>query len=544
MREHASCVGAPASRVYRQLAAMGHGSGRRRRADAGATAARTEDLEVLASMMATAVRRTGQAVMYIPDARQILQAAGHELGGLSDGQLARLLRSQGIDLDTQRRGQESHVTIRTGGPNDLHLVDPSSCLVYYLPPSSRTRRRQRNVADIHGVEPYKNKPGLTGRKADLRVWRYVLVDHTTGALRVRYYQQAGENAAALWDFLCYAWDRRHAWHGLPNWLWWDKGSNYAPIRAALDSLGVEHYAHATGNSRAKGAVERAQRIVETKFESRLALQPVSGVEELNERAERWCDAYNANAIPGMDCRMHRRGMRIVRLEAWQRIRPGQLRMMPEDGRDLAVYQPVKRKVAGDLTISYRHPRLKQRCWYRVSQLAGVRVGAKVTVQPLLVDDHGAIRVRWNYLDEEQEERLQPMELDEMGLPVDGPAPGEFRRPELTEVEQAGERLRALAGPRRPGQAAFGGKYRALDAAEGDGTVIPFPRRGVEVETKPEPAGELLGLADAARYVRARLGDAWSPDLLAEIRQRWPDGASAAALDGWMASLSNTEEGTG
>ena len=95
VREHARCVGAPTSRVYRQLAAMGHGSGRRRRADAGTTAAATQDLEVLASMMATAVRRTGQAVMYIPDARQILQAAGHELGGLSDGQLARLLRSQG-----------------------------------------------------------------------------------------------------------------------------------------------------------------------------------------------------------------------------------------------------------------------------------------------------------------------------------------------------------------------------------------------------------------------------------------------------------------
>ena len=223
----------------------------------------------------------------------------------------------------------------------------------------------------------------------------------------------------------------------------------------------------------------AQRIVETKFESRLALQPVSGVEELNERAERWCNAYNANAIPGMDCRMHRRGMRIVRLEAWQRIRPEQLRMMPEDGRDLAVYQPVERKVAGDLTISYRHPRLKQRCWYRVSQLAGVRVGAKVTVQPLLVDDDGAIRVRWNYLDEEQEERLQPMELDEMGLPVDGPAPGDFRRQELTVVEQAGERLRKLAGAAAAGT---GGVRRQVPGAgrgrgRRDGDPVPAPRRG-------------------------------------------------------------------
>ena len=538
VREYARQIGAPVARVQRQLRAAGKGSGRKRRSDAGSTRADDAALQRLAALQLAAVRKSGQATLYLPVARQIAEQGGEHLGGLSAGQLARLLRERGMDLSTQRQGRRTHADIRSGGPNVLHLMDPSRSLVWYLPSAARGRR-QRNLAD-DGWEPYKNKP-MEGRKARLGAWRYVLVDHASGCLAVRYYEQLGENPAATWDFLCWAWRRDRPWHGLPQWLWWDKGSDKTPVRAALEALGVRHYAHAPGNSRAKGVVERAQRIVETHFEARLGLQPVDSIGQLNEWAERWCNAFNADAIDGIDARLHRPGVCAARIELWQRIEAEELRELPDEARDYAAWQPAQRKVAGNLTVSFRHPRLRAQARYRVGMLPGIRAGESITVQPLL-DDDGAVRVARTYRGERVEERVLPREYDAFGQPLDGAAPGEYRPLPMTEVEQAGERLRALAGPVRPGQAAFGGRYRALDAAAGDGTVIPMRRTGEVVE--PAPAAATLSLADSGRYLRDALGAAWRPELFKELAGRWPRGAAPAELDAWAAELRGEQEAAG
>lgn len=541
VREYAQQVGAPVSRVQRQLRAAGHGAGRKRRSDAGGTRVTDGELERLAALLVSAVRKSGQATLYIPVARQIMQARGEDLGGLSDGQLARLLRERGMDLSTQRRGRQTHAEVASR-PNDLHLFDPSRALVWYLPGAAPGRRQR--ALDGAGYEPYKNKP-VTGKAARLGVWRYVLTDHASACLRVKYYQQAGENPGATWDFLCYAWAARHAWHGLPAALWWDKGSDHPAVRAALEALGVRHSAHAPGNSRAKGSVERAQRIVETHFEARLKLQPVDSLAELNRRAEAWSDAYNANSLEGLDTRLRRPGVCAARIELWQRIAAEELRELPAEARDYAVWQPVTRKVAGNLTVSFRHPRLRAQARYRVGDLPGVRVGGAVTVQPLLAGA-GVVRVRHTYRGEEYETLCHPRTYDEFGFASDAAAPGEYRPLPLTEVERAGERLRELAGPVRPGQAAFGGRYRALDAAAGDGTVIPMRRTGAVVQARPAPeaAAPALSLADAGRYLRDALGAAWRPELFGALADRWPRGAAPAELDAWAAELRGEREAAG
>lgn len=177
----------------------------------------------------------------------------------------------------------------------------------------------------------------------------------------------------------------------------------------------------------------------------------------------------------------------------------------------------------------------------------MRVGARLTVQPLL-DDGGAVLVRSRHGEEEYEERLLPREVDDYGFAADAARPGEFKAARLTEVEQAGARLRELAGRRKPGEAAFGGRFAALDAVAGTGAgaspaaadaagkVIPMPRRGREIEVRSGPAAAVLTLADAGRYVRGRLGEAWDPALFEELAGRWPRGAAAAELDGWLAEL--------
>ena len=542
IRAYARQVGAPVSRVHRQLRAAGRGAGRRRRSDAGTTRADAAALERVAAMQVAGVRRSGQPTLYLPVARQIAELSGDDLGGLSTAQVARLLRDRGLDLRTQRRGRQTHADIRAGGPNVLHLLDPSRALVWYLP-SASPGRRQRDMGD--GWEPYKNKPMATeSRKARLGVWRYVLVDHASGCITVRYYEQAGENPEATWDFLCWAWSRARPWHGLPRWLWWDKGTEAAPLRAALQALGIEHYAHAPGNSRAKGAVERAQRTVETSFESRLSLQPADSIDELNGRAERWAAAFNSSTIAGLDTRLRRPGVCAPRIELWQRIRADDLRELPDEARDLAVWQPVQRKVSGALTVSFSHPRLRAQARYRVGALPGIRVGEQVTVQPLLAGG-GAVIVSRTWQGERVEERVLPREYDAFGQPLDGAAPGEVRPPPPTEVEQAGERLREQAGPVRPGQPTFGGRYRALDAAEaGDGKVIAMPRRGEAVEPQRAPAAEALSLADMGRYARQALGEAWRPELFAALTARWPRGASPGELDAWAAEQHAGAEAAG
>lgn len=534
VREYARSVGAPVQRVYRHLREAGHGSGRARPRTAGVTRVPEASLDKLAAALQAGLRKTGQATLHIPAARQSLEASGVEFGGVSDAHLARLLRERGMDLRTQRRGRRTHVRMRSLHPNHVHQVDASACLVYYSPTG-----RQRDLAQELGAEPYKNK------QARIRIWRYLVTDHYSGCLRLSYFEQDGESEAACWEALCRAWERGRPWHGLPKLVILDKGSDGPRIRAALAALGVEVHVHATGNARAKGHVEQGMRLTETQFESRLRLQPAESFEDLARAGDAWCDAFNADAIEGLDCRLRRRSAVLNRLETWQRIAPEQLVEFPEDGRDLAVYEAAERKVAGDLTISYRHPRLRRRAWYLVARIPGVEVGSRVTVQPRLTDADGAVLVRCEHGGETHEERLLPIGEDDAGYLDTDVAWGEYRSLPFTQAERQGARLRELAGAPKPGEPALGGQVRALDAlqAGGERKVIPMPRRGREAQVaRPRPAGAVLTLADTARRAKASLGAAWDPALLAEIGRRWPRGATAGELDAWLAGLGREATG--
>ena len=537
IRERAAQMGCPESRVRRHLAAAGWSSGRRRRADAGSTKVPAESLDLLAAALLAGQRQSGQAPLAIPVARQSLAASGVEFGGASDAHLARLLRERGLDLATQRRGAQSHVWMRSEHPNAVHEVDPSVALIYYAPGGG-----QRDLAAAPGGGPYKNKPG-SGKK---KVWRYVLVDHYSGCVHLDYYATAGESAAVMWDFLCGAWGPQEeplaVFHGVPRLLVWDAGSanTSAPIRAALAALGVETHVHQPGMPRTKGAVESAQWVVERHFESRLRLQPVDSLEQLRAAAQRWAAAWNADQIEGIDCRRRRRTVAHGRLEAWQRITPDQLRELPAEARDLAVYEPVRRKVAGDLTVTLRHPSTRRREVYRAGGLPGVRVGATVSLQPLLLAAAGAVRVTFEYQGAEAAETLLPVQFDEVGQPLDAPTWGEYRRQPEPEVEREHRRLAALAGPVGPRQPPFEGRVRALDAiaAGSDPKVVPLPRRGrpAVVAGPPAPAA-VLGTVEAARWLQRRLGDAWDGAwMFGELRRRWPRGAAEAELAAWAAEL--------
>lgn len=447
VNEFAELVDWSSATVYRRLKTIGWTSGRKPRADKGTTSQDEATLIELAAALRAGVRKNGKVTMQTPNARSLLAANGRALN-VSNARLNQLLRDRQMDIARQKQDRAVQ-PLKSLHPNHVHLVDPSLCLIYYLPDGG-----QRVISD---AEAYKNKPEAITRIGDLKVWRYVLVDHYSGSVLVRYYQAAGETQANLYDFLLWCWGRCEGrpFHGVPKILYWDKGSanTAAAIRVALGALQVEPIEHTAGNPRAKGAVEQANNLVEKLFESRLRYEPVANVDELNAAAEAWANAYNANTIPHYDSRLRRKLMATpaARFELWQLIRQEQLRILPEDQevlRYLLTSDPVERKVAADLTVSFRHPNTKRREFYDVSHLPGVFPRAVVRVSPLIYGHDAVLVYVDDYRGEEAVHELQALPRDDRaGFRHDAAEIGvEMKSQPDTVVERAGKAADRAAFP--------------------------------------------------------------------------------------------------
>lgn len=512
-------------KVYRELKKAGYTPGRSRRKDAGSTHVDEEALTLLAAFMKSGVRKNGKATACVPLARAALESNGVHFG-VSNGRLCELLRERGMDIKSQKQ-DTTFTRMRSLYPNHVHQVDPSVCLVYYLPGGG-----QKIIRDD---EVYKNKPYLKG-KEDLKVWRYVLTDHYSASVCARYYQVAGEGAVTLWDFLLYAWGKKedpyYLFHGVPEILTWDRGSanTSQEIANAAKGLRIQTIAHTPGNPRAKGQVENGNNLIETLFESRLKAEPCMNVEELNKAVEGWCSAYNAGVIENYDSTLRR--AKTTRLNLWQTIPFDKLKELPEDTRSLFVKNPVTRKVGGDLRISYIHPRLKEPRPYVVGGLPGIRPGILVEVQPILMDAGGVIRVSYTWQGEEFSEEILPVELDEAGFPLEAPVWGEnFKTNKETYVEKAGKLLDEKIGDgRRPFEWWNNGEgLKTVSTIRKEETnIIPAARTGERVKP-PEAPEVILSTVEAAKELKNRL-EHWENRYFEILRVNFPKGVPDSALD--------------
>jgi hypothetical protein len=345
------------AKAYKVLAECGWESGRQKRKDAGSTSVDPQTLITIAAMTRHGFRKNGKETMPVNVASSVAVINGKD-PGVSNSRIRQLLRESELAAKSLKKDSPySH--LRSLYPNHAHFVDPSLSLLYFTP------NKQHLLRDD---EVYKNKPFLEG-KENLKCWRYVLTDHYSASICVRYYEAAGEKPENLYDFLLYAWGQKenpaYMFHGTPELLGLDRGSanTSRPVINALKALRVRTEAHAVGKPRAKGQVESANNIVETHFECLLKLEEVHSLAELNDAAERWCAAYNANTIPALDTRLHRAGRLIgVRTMLWQRITESQLRELPdaEICRQIFTTGMQIRKVANDLTIRIVHPKNKMR----------------------------------------------------------------------------------------------------------------------------------------------------------------------------------------
>ena len=508
------------AKAYKALRENGWESGRARRRDSGAAAAGGELLATVGEMVRQCVRKNGKATLPVNVARSILQERGVEVP-VGDSRLRELLRRHRLSA-ADGRAATPHQPMRTEHPNQVHFADPSVSLLWYEP-----GKKQKIIGDD---EFYKNKNVREGKDKCLR---YVLTDHYSGCVCVRYYAAPGETAENMWDFLPYAWGRKennaNVFHGIPELLIWDCGSaNIAKATSnALRAFGVETVPHMPGNPRAKGQVEVANNIVETQFESRLRFEPVDGMAELNSAVERWYAAYNANLIKGLDTRLCRGGVTVgSRSMLWQRIPREKLRELPdaETCRQVFASGILTRKVAGDLTVSAVHPKAGRSLKYSVRDIPGVMVGTEMRLQPVLT---GAQPLCIALVEQDGKEtgfELAPVARDEAGFDASAPVLGKaHERPKRTAREKAAKAL--------PGLAAVMGPAHSFITAEN-----PFMRQStgtqIEIAETVHTHEIIVSAVEAAKRVKAELG-AVPHGFIDDMRARHPEGVPTSIVNDFI-----------
>jgi hypothetical protein len=528
-----------ADAVYRRLRQYGGWqSGRAKRKDAGAQAIPDDTLKTIAGIYREGARQDGRRIMSLDLAVSIAEQSGHQVP-VTVSQVGRYLRAQRMDAGSQANA-EHFSELRSLHPNHVHEVDPSLCVLYYL------AGRQHIIRE---ADFYKNKLDRVA-KIQTKCWRYLLTDHYSGAPLVRYYVQAGESQAAMFDFLLWAWTRQpgRVMHGLPKIVLWDKGSaNIAHgIQTLLEALDIRAIEHSTERSNVKGQVESSQRIVERGFESRLRFEPVADVDQLNAAADLWSAAFNANLLPRLDTRIHRPGAApLVRTDLWLHIRADQIRECPPREVCARVLEgrPETRIVRPQAYITYPHPALGRATKYSLRTVTELHRGDQVTVSPLLVGldgEQGFIRLRWkDPQGQDHTWRVAPeVELDRAGRPMAAAVIGEtYCPPTKRDAQRAADSLDALAYPRTEQEISaqreagkeiddheharrsrqknvvpFGGTLNAIGHLADIQQPTYLPRRGTAVELEaPEDRTPDVPLVRAL----SRLRDAWGRPITRE-----------------------------
>lgn len=264
LKQQAAALGISLATLHRKLEAVVLKPTRKRRSDAGKSALSYQDAVAISSLVMEAMRKNGKRLTTVAAAVDILRANGDiaaervneetgEVFKLSTSTIVRALREYKLHPD-QLLAPEPVTRMKSEHPNQWWQIDPSLCVLYYLP---------RNGADtglrVAGYEEfYKNKPGNL-KKIELdRVWRYTGTDHTSGTICVRYYF-GGETSANLCDFFIFMMQAKQdtgkdPFRGVPKNVMLDPGSanTSASFKNLCKALDVHVQINKPGNPRAKG----------------------------------------------------------------------------------------------------------------------------------------------------------------------------------------------------------------------------------------------------------------------------------------------------
>lgn len=536
--------------LLRKLKEMTVRPQRKRRADAGQSALTRHEAEVISAVLMETTRKNGKRLYSIADAVTMLRAnnairaeyidtATGEVRPLAENTIQRALRLYGLHPD-QLLAPAPVTELASRHPNHVWQIDASLCTLYYL---------SNGLQGLDGQIYYKNKPGNLDRVSANRVWRYCITDHTSGWLYVEYVlgAESGENLCSV--FINAMQDRgdRDLLHGCPRMVMTDPGAAMtgALFRNLCRALGVELIVNGVGNARAKGQVENANNLVETKFEPGLKLRPVANLDELNALAKAWRVNFNATE-------RHRRHGKS-RSAVWMGIRPDQLIKAPPVSvcRELAVAAPESRKVSPKLRVSFQGRE------YDVSTVPGVMVGEKVMVTRNPWREDAAQVVLTGEDGREIFHVVHEVLKTEFGFSADAATIGErHKRHADTPAQSALKTIEQLAtgtdsaalaeAARKAKQLPFGGQidpYKHIDESE-----LPayLPRRGTAHDlVAPQVELPKLTHVEAAKQLMAKVestGGEWSAERFRWLQQRYPEGIAQDQLDAIAAELTGPRTG--
>lgn len=516
--------------VYRKLGEVGFDANRKRRSDAGECVLDDAQLKLVAGVLLASLNNKGQR-MPVGTALDMLRASGQLTVPVSESTVSRQLHARRMHPDDLALPTPS-VQLRSLHPNHVWQVDSTTGAYYYLP-GGRLRWMPED-------EYYKNKvQNIVKAHSDL-LTRYAATDHTSAAFKTRYYL-GGETAANLLDFVTWAMTKQpeSPVHGVPFVLMMDPGAaNKGQLMANFAKrCGIELIHHAPGAARVTGSVEKTHDLVRMHFETRLRFEDPKemSLDRLNETVARWAAAFCSS-------RQHTRHGR-TRYGAWMEISAEQLRVAAslEALREAAHREPEQRRVSNTKTVPYGSRT------YDLSLVPGVVAGLKVTlvenpfrapaIDVLFVDpDTGA--ESWHV--------VEPMKVDEWGYREGAPIIGQQMRTaahsavdqlrgDLTrQAYKVGDGLPTLeeaAKARRMHAQAFAGVVDSM--ADVNATQVPtfLPRRTTPLPL-PERRVEVrrLTVVEACRQLKARLGEAYTPQIYADVLSQWPDGVPEDQLD--------------
>ncbi len=540
-------LGMSAATLHRHLGKITVKPERKKRSDAGDVSLTRDEAVAISAALMTSHRKSNKRLMSIGQAVEVMRANGEvraertdpatgELVPLSDSAIARALRHYNLHPDQLNRPTPA-VELKSLHPNHVWQVDASLCVLYYL--NARTEA-ESGLQVMERDKFYKNKPANLKRIEADRVWSYEITDHNSSAIYLQYVMGA-ESGTNLADCFINAIQKRECdpFHGVPFVLMMDMGSaNTSGLFANLARrLQVKTIAHAPGNARATGQVEKTRDLIERSFESGLRLRPVRDLAELNAQAQRWARWFNATKV-------HSRHGK-TRYDAWMAITADQLRVAPpvEICQALLTESPETRKVTDFLTVSYKGRE------FDVRGVPNVMVGEKlhITLNPWVLEAAMVVDT-----DAEGNEVLHSIPLvmrDEAGFRSDANVIGEdWKRPADTQLEANRKEVDRFAydaksdaeveAKRKAKAVPFGGRIdpgKVIDQAP-ERTFLP--RRGTDlqttVSTQKAPARVLNTFEAAAELVR--MGLTMTRETSAQVRAWYPDGIPEDELQDLQARL--------
>lgn len=476
MDRYQQLTGKSAAALYRIAGRCGMNTGRKRRQDAGRCGLTEDQLNYISGHVRLSARqRKDGTIMPVRLALEVAERNGViKPGTISVSYLQDLLREKGINARAIN-APAPHIRMRSLHPNHTHVADASICIQYYL-------KGSEGLKILDERQYYKNKPE-NFQKIKTRIIRYVLVDHYSGWLFVKYYAARGEKTLDFHDFLLSAWETKPRedlpFHGVPYNLLIDAGASNKSktMMGFFKALEVELPAAMPHNPRRQGSAENAQRLVERFFESTLRMQPAATVEDLNGRALSWCAWWNGN----QKNKHTRHGM--TRSQCWLQIREEKLRRLPS--RELLQWcfaaPEEDRTVAGDYSISYRSNLYDVR---DIPDLIPNLSKVKVVLRPYLWPQVGVLFGG-------QEYQVNPIETVAGGFRADAAIINhEYKAMPETPTQRAAKRGDALAYGEEKSGTPFAG--HTVFNPEDREDIAYIQRRGIHhpMEFKREDMGEV------------------------------------------------------